>query len=89
MFLAFWAKIALFQRKCVFVLGFTEARLKLFLILEKSEARALKKVVLKKKACYIERLNKSGRDKENKIAQGDVNIFSQFPVFPLLQFSFC
>ena len=36
----------------------------MFLILEKSEAHALEKVVLKKKACYLKRLNKSGRDKE-------------------------
>ena len=60
MFLAFWEKIALFQRKYVFVLGFTKARFKLFLILEKSEARALKKVVLKKKACYMMMMMMSG-----------------------------
>ena len=45
MFLAFWAKIDYFKEKCVFVLSFTEVRLNLFLILKKSEALVLKKVV--------------------------------------------
>ena len=44
MFLALWEKKPYFKEKCIFVLSFTEARLKMFLILEKSEARVLKKV---------------------------------------------
>ena len=39
--------------KCVFVLNFTIMRLKLFLILEKSEARVLKKLFLKKRVYVI------------------------------------
>ena len=53
MFLTFWAKIALFQRKCVFVLNFTETRLKLFLILGQIWGSCSYKIVLIKKKRVI------------------------------------
>ena len=59
------------KEKRVFVLNFTETRDKLFFILGISEARVLKKVVLKK----------------NKIAQGEIKIFSHFKIRGYIPFS--
>ena len=45
-----------FKEKCVFVLSLTEMRIKLFLIMEKSEAHVLKKVVFFFKVCILEKM---------------------------------